>query len=152
VLPRFGVDVCIGFGSVLTHPATEIGRNVSIGPFCCVGDVMLEDDVLLASHVSIANGRRQHGIDRLDLPIREQPGELPRVTVGRDSWIGERAVLLTDVGRHCVIGAGAVVSSPIPDYAIAVGIPAKVLRYRDDSARHVSGRQAEMREFEDVAQ
>ena len=53
------------------------------------------------------------------------------MTIGRDTWVGDRATVLADVGRHCVIGAGAVVTEPIPDYAIAVGVPAKVTRYRN---------------------
>jgi acetyltransferase-like isoleucine patch superfamily enzyme len=76
------------------------------------------------------NGAEQHGIGRLDVPIREQPGVWPRVTIGRDSWVGDRAIVLADVGKHCVIGAGSVVTRPIPDYAIAVGAPARVIRSR----------------------
>jgi acetyltransferase-like isoleucine patch superfamily enzyme len=93
--------------------------------------VTLEDDVLLGSHVSVMNGSAQHGIDQLDVPVREQPGRWVRVTVGRDSWVGDRAVVLADIGKHCVVGAGSVVTKPLPDYAIAVGVPARVLRYRD---------------------
>jgi acetyltransferase-like isoleucine patch superfamily enzyme len=78
------------------------------------------------------NGAAQHGIERLDIPIREQPGTWPRIIIGRDSWIGDRAVVAADVGKHCVIGAGSVVTRPIPDYAIAVGVPAKVVRYRNE--------------------
>jgi acetyltransferase-like isoleucine patch superfamily enzyme len=133
VLPRCGSGACLSFGTILSHPTAEVGRDVYVGPFCCLGDVTLEDDVLIGSHVSIANGSAQHGTERLDVPIREQPGTWPRVTVGRDTWVGDRAVVLADVGRHCVIGAGAVVTRPIPDYAVAVGVPAKVVRYRDGS-------------------
>jgi acetyltransferase-like isoleucine patch superfamily enzyme len=89
--------------------------------------------VLLGSRVSIVNGGSQHGIDRLDIPIRDQPGVFPRVTIGRDTWIGEGATVLADVGSHCVIGAGSLVTRPIPDYAIAVGVPAKVVRFRNQS-------------------
>jgi len=130
VLRRCDRDACIGFGTIFSHPTAQLGRSVYLGAFCCLGDVTLEDDVLVASHVSIANGGRQHGIQRLDVPVREQPGQWPRITIGRDTWIGERAVVLADVGKHCVIGAGAVVTRPIPDYGIAVGVPAKVVRYR----------------------
>jgi acetyltransferase-like isoleucine patch superfamily enzyme len=130
VLPSCGEDACLGFGSVFSHPTARVGSKVYVGVFCSLGDVTLEDDVLVASHVAIANGGRQHGIDRLDIPIREQPGEWPHVTIGRDTWIGDRAVVLTDVGRHCVIGAGSVVTRPVPDYAIAVGNPARVIRSR----------------------
>ena len=134
---RFALARCapgsfIGFGTVFSHPTAAVGRDVYVGVYCCLGDVTLEDDVLLGSGVSIMNGAGQHGIDRLDIPIREQPGVWPRVTIGRDSWVGDRAVIMADVGKHCVIGAGSVVTKGIPDYAVAVGAPARVLRYRSD--------------------
>ena len=134
-LPQCEADVCLGFGVIFSHPTAKIGHRVYVGPYCILGDVTLGDDVLLASGVSIANGTKQHGIARLDIPIRDQPGEFPPLTIGEDSWIGERAIVLADVGKHCVIGAGALVLEPIPDYAIAVGVPAKVVKYRtEDSA------------------
>jgi virginiamycin A acetyltransferase len=121
----------VSFGTVFSHPTAEVGREVYIGVYCCLGDVTLEDDVLISSHVSVINGAAQHGIDRLDVPIREQSGKWLRVVIGRDSWIGERSVVMADVGAHCVIGAGSVVTQPIPDYAIAAGVPARVIRFRD---------------------
>jgi acetyltransferase-like isoleucine patch superfamily enzyme len=134
VYRRCAADACLGFGTVFSHPTAEVGHRVYVGVYCCLGDVTLEDDVLIGSHVSVANGGAQHGIERIDIPIREQRGVWPRVTVGRDSWIGDRAVVLADVGRGCVVGAGSVVTRPLPDYAVAVGVPAKVIRYRDRSA------------------
>ncbi len=129
-LARCERDACLGFGTIFSHSTAEIGRAVYVGSYCLLGDVTLEDDVLLASFVSVANGTAQHGIERVDIPIREQPGVWPRVTIGTGSWIGERAVVLANVGRHAVVGAGAVVIDPIPDYAVAVGVPAKVVRRR----------------------
>ena len=132
ILPRCGTDCCLTFGTTLSHPTARIGDRVYVGANCSLGDIELEDDVLLASHVSVMNGSQQHGIQRLDVPIREQPGVFVPVRIGRDSWIGERAVIAADVGRHCVIGAGSVVTKPIPDFAIAVGVPAKVIRFRSE--------------------
>jgi acetyltransferase-like isoleucine patch superfamily enzyme len=128
-----GQDISIGFGTVISHPSAAIGRSVYVGGFSILGDVTLEDDVIVASHVSIINGSAQHGIDRIDIPIRQQPGKWPRITIGMDSWIGERAVVQANIGRHCVIGAGSVVVKPIPDYAIAVGAPARVIRFRNQT-------------------
>jgi virginiamycin A acetyltransferase len=133
VFPRCGADSCLGFGVIFSHPTAEVGRSVYVGPFCCLGDITLEDDVLLGSHVSIMNGAKQHGTERLDVPVREQQGSYPRVTIGRDTWIGDRAVVMVDVGAHCVIGAGSVVTKPVPDYAIAVGNPARVIGYRGEN-------------------
>jgi virginiamycin A acetyltransferase len=131
VLSQCDADSCISFGTVFSHTTARIGRNAYVGLYCCLGDVTLEDDVLIGSNVSIMNGGSQHGIDRLDIPIREQAGVWPRITVGRDSWIGDRAIVLADVGKHCVIGAGSVVTKRIPDYAIAVGSPARIIRFRN---------------------
>ncbi len=130
-LRRCAADCCLCFGTVFSHSTAEVGRNVYVGLYCVLGDVRLEDDVLLGSQVSVMNGGEQHGMERLDVPVREQPGTWARVTIGRDSWVGDRAVVLADIGCHCVIGAGSVVTKPIPDYAIAVGSPARVVRYRD---------------------
>jgi acetyltransferase-like isoleucine patch superfamily enzyme len=131
VLPRFGSGACLSFGTVFSHATAQVGRSVYVGPYCVLGDVTLEDDVLIGSHVSITNGGAQHGIDRLDIPVREQPGTWPHITIGKDSWIGDRAIVLASIGKHCVIGAGAVVTKAIPDYGIAVGSPAKVIRFRN---------------------
>jgi len=129
-LLRCGADAQISFGTVFSNSTAEIGRGVYVGVYGCLGGVTLEDDVLIASHVSITNGAAQHGIDRLDIPIRDQPGIRPRVTIGEGSWVGERTVVMADIGKHCVIGAGSVVTKPIPDFAIAVGVPARVVRFR----------------------
>jgi acetyltransferase-like isoleucine patch superfamily enzyme len=137
VLPRCGPDACLSFGTVFSHPSAEIGARVYVGLYCCLGDVTLGDDALLGSNVSVINGGEQHGTTRLDVPIREQPGKWPRISVGRDSWIGDRAVVMADVGNHCVIGAGSVVTAPVPDYGIAVGVPARVIRYRNTPHRGI---------------
>lgn len=134
VLRHVGQDACISFGTVFSHSGGTVGRSAYIGVGCMIGDVEIGDDVLLGSHVSIINGNRQHGIDRLDIPVREQPGEYPRITIGEDTWIGDRAIVMVDVGKHCVVGAGSVVTKPLEDYAIAVGNPAKVIGSRKDIA------------------
>src|SRR5262245_21689266 len=131
LLPRCGARTWLSFGTIFSHRGAEVGRNVYVGPYCCLGNVTLDDDVLLGSQVSVMNGSAEHAIERVEVPIREQPGVWPRVRIGRDTWIGDRAVVMADVGAHCVIGAGSVVTKPIPDYAIAVGTPAKVIRYRE---------------------
>ena len=130
MLPQCGEGACLTFGTVFSHPTTRIGRNVYAGTFCVLGDATLEDDVLLGSHVSIINGGAQHGIERLDFPVREQQGSFPRVTIGCDSWIGDRAIVMSDVGKHCVVAAGAVVTKPVPDYAIVAGVPARMIGSR----------------------
>ena len=91
------------------------------------GSVTIEDDVLVASGVSIMNGCRQHGISSLDQPIREQSGIYEEITIGSGTWIGEKATVAASIGKHCVVGAGSLVLKPVPDYAIVVAVPARVI-------------------------
>ena len=125
-------DVRISFGTVLTHPGTSIGYGVFLGHFCCLGNVTIEDDVLIASRVSVINGCAQHGTERLDIPIRDQPGTMEEVAIGEGSWIGEGATIAASVGRHCLVGAGSLVLKPLPDYSIAGGVPARIIGDRRD--------------------
>ena len=54
--------------------------------------------------------------------------------IGDDVWIGTNVIILpgVNIGSHCIIGAGAVVTKDVPDYAIVGGVPAKVIRYRTE--------------------
>lgn len=129
------IDAHIGYGTIFSDRQVSIGRSAYVGNYCSIGNVTIEDDVLIASHVSLMNGTRQHKIDRLDVPVREQVGEFPLITIGEDSWIGEKAIVSANIGKHCVVGAGAVVLSDLPDYAIAVGVPAKIVGDRREQAK-----------------
>jgi acetyltransferase-like isoleucine patch superfamily enzyme len=124
----------VHFGTILSQAGARLGANVYVGPGCHLGLVDLESDVLLASGVHVPSGGRTHGTDRLDVPIREQSGARTTVRIGEGSWVGSAAIVMADVGRHCVIGAGAVVTKPVPDYSVAVGVPARVVAVRQPSA------------------
>lgn len=128
-------NCCISFGTIFSSAKASIGEHVYIGPNCMIGDIEIERDTLIGSNVSIINGARQHGISRLDIPIREQEGEYPKITIGQDTWIGDRSILMANVGNHCVIGAGSVVTKDVPDYSIAFGNPARVVRHRHHSQK-----------------
>jgi acetyltransferase-like isoleucine patch superfamily enzyme len=138
VLPECGADSHIGFGTIISHPTARIGRGVYVGPFCVLGDVTLERDVLLGSNVSIINGNRQHGINRLDVPVRDQPGAYPHVIVGEDAWVGDRALVMAHLGKHSVVGAGSVVTRAVPEYSIVVGNPARIAGRRHELAARLS--------------
>jgi acetyltransferase-like isoleucine patch superfamily enzyme len=122
----------VGFGTLMSDPDAFIGDNVYIGPNCDLGLVHLERDVLIAAGVHIPSGALTHGIARIEIPIREQPGEHRMIRVGEGAWIGHDAVILADVGEGAIVGAGSVVTRPIPAWAIAVGSPAVVIRSRQD--------------------
>jgi virginiamycin A acetyltransferase len=134
LIARMGEGVKIEFGSMITKPTAELGNRVTCGAYCMFGNVRLSDNVMIADYVYIPSGSAQHGTSRLDIPMRDQPGEFRTVTVGEDCWIGSHAIILADVGSHCIIGAGSVVTKPVPDYAIVAGNPAKPIGDRRGAA------------------
>lgn len=123
-------DVTVEAGTYFSQVEARIGEHVYIGPHCVLGLVHLERDVLVASGVQIPSGPETHGIERVDVPIREQPGRQVAIRVGEGSWVGSGAILLANVGTGTVVAAGSVVVKPIPDLVVAGGVPARVLRDR----------------------
>lgn len=123
LLPRSPWDLGVEFGSAITHADARMGKNVYIGAYCLIGRVRIEDDVLIASRVSILSGRRQHrfheGSDR-DAKFQE-------ITIGAGAWIGEGAVVMADIGEGAIVGAGSVVVKPVPKGAVVAGNPARPL-------------------------
>lgn len=120
----------ISFGTILSKSAARIGENTYIGPYCSLGSVTIERDVLVATGVHILSGARMHGTADPMRPIREQEGQFVHVTLGAGCWIGAGAVVMADVGHDSIIGAGAVVTKPIPDSVVAAGVPARVTKTR----------------------
>jgi len=130
---RLSLDACatdchIGFGTLIAHPQVRIGRGVYVGARCSLGRVVLADDVTIGSNVDILSGRRQHHFDRLDTAIQDQGGVFQQLHIGRNTWVGNSAVVMADVAADCVIGAASVVVRPIPAGSVAVGNPARVIR------------------------
>jgi virginiamycin A acetyltransferase len=124
----------IEFGTLFSSASASIGERAYIGPRCHLGWAIIEADVLIAAGVHIPSGARTHGMDDLAVAMRDQPTSKLPVRIGTGTWIGSAAVVMADVGRDSVIGAGAVVTRPIADDVIAGGVPARVLRQRDSAA------------------
>jgi acetyltransferase-like isoleucine patch superfamily enzyme len=125
-----------------------IGRNSSI--YCKNGDIALGDQVNISSSCTIMSSNRvQIGRGtvvgaycyllsggeydyRSDIPFADQSGTESNgvLSIGENCWLGARVTVLdgASIGDHCVIGAGAVVTSPIPSHSIAFGVPAKVVK------------------------
>jgi virginiamycin A acetyltransferase len=126
-------SAAIEFGALFSQVGARIDENVYVGPRCHLGHVHLECGVLLAAGVHVPSGPHTHGTDPA-APIHDQPGSLRVVRIGAGSWIGSNAIVLADVGRETIVGAGAVVTSPLPDRVIAAGVPARIVKRRDEPA------------------
>ena len=124
----------IEFGVLFSQVDATIDEGVYIGPRCHLGHVHLERDVLLAAGVHVPSGAHTHGTDLSATEFRDQPGDLRQVRIGAGSWIGSNAVVMADVGKHTVVGAGAVVTRPLPDRVLAAGVPARIVKRLDEPA------------------
>jgi len=110
-----GNNSAIGINATILGPVT-IGRNVMMG-----------EDVIVIT--------RNHQFSWTDIPMIEQGyQEWQPVTIGDNVWIGARVIILggVSIGSGVIIGAGAVVSKDIPNYAVVVGNPARIVRYRNN--------------------
>lgn len=114
--------------------------ELSIGDYSGIGvNCLISGRAYIGSHVMMGPDcimySRNHAHDQLDITMDQQGFEEPTpIHIGDDVWIGARVVILpgANIGNHCIIGAGAVVTKDVPDYAIVGGVPAKVLRYRTE--------------------
>ena len=113
----------------------RFGRECALSSFSHfstgAGDVIVGDYVRIAPNCTIVGGTKSTA--RRDVKIVDQPEVEPKgITIGDDVLIGANSVILpaARIGTGAVIGAGSVVQGSIPEYAVAVGAPAKVIDHR----------------------
>jgi acetyltransferase-like isoleucine patch superfamily enzyme len=159
---RIGNDVTIDDLVVLdakgeTNQGITIGNGVFVGRAtilsCKNGNIELEDEVNIGFHSEIFSGSQVHvgryglfaaytylvggghEFSRLDQPVIHQPRTSIGITLAENVWLGTGAKVMDGVriGRDVIVGAGAVVTEDIPARAIAVGVPARVVKHRDET-------------------
>jgi acetyltransferase-like isoleucine patch superfamily enzyme len=117
----------------------SIGANTFIQPGCIlnafVGNIHIGANCMIAPHCAFTP--YQHGYVDTHRPMREQPlTSRGDIVIEDDVWLGVNVCVMDGVtiGQGAIVGAGAVVTNDIPRYAIAGGIPARVIRFRDTEA------------------
>ena len=127
----------IGANSIIEDFATinngvgdvSIGNNVGVGlSNVIIGPVKLGNYVMLAQNIVISG--LNHGYEDVTTPPRKQKVVTKQITIEDDVWIGANCVITAGVtiGKHAVIGAGSVVTKDIPQFSVAVGNPARVIK------------------------
>lgn len=107
----------------------RIGNRVRIGlGNTLIGPVTIKDDVRLAQNVVLSG--LNHNYEDISLPIHAQGVSTAMITIKEETWIGANTVVVAGVtvGKHCIIAGGSVVTKDIPDYSVAVGNPARVIK------------------------
>lgn len=155
LLRSCGGKVEVGYGTWFTGGANiEIAEDVGIGRYCAFeasagkisvgtgtrlnafvslgadfGEIRIGRDVLIGMNTVLRAA--DHRFDRSpDVPIRKQGHEGGVITIGDDVWLGANVVVVAgaEIGDHCVIGAGSVVTGKIPSGSVAAGAPARVIK------------------------
>jgi acetyltransferase-like isoleucine patch superfamily enzyme len=137
-----GADCIIGpystlSAGVMPHQVIDHAPVVRIGDRCLIGkgsgvvghqSVEIGDDVFTGHHVYITDAN--HGYEDTTQPIGAQFAPPRPVRIGAGSWLGHGTVVLpgSDIGRNVAVGAGSVVTGSLPDFSVAVGNPARVIR------------------------
>lgn len=133
LLPSVGKDVVLHPGVILEDQRCTFGDDIWISVGVYIDFVHIEDHVLIGQHVVLLSGKNHHNSDRLDVPIKHQGNpEKQAITIGRGVWIGANATVMADIGHDAIVGAGSVVTKPVPPFAIVAGNPARVMRMRDE--------------------
>ncbi|MBE6493712.1 MAG: galactoside O-acetyltransferase [Methanosphaera stadtmanae] len=129
------LDNNIGENSTITTPFSgtafnhmKLGNNVFINSNCLAmarGGIIIEDDVMLAGNVQLLSNNHDE-YNRQIITCEE-------ILIKKGAWIGAGATILAGVtiGKYAIVGAGAIVTKDVPDYAVVVGTPAKVIKTLD---------------------
>jgi acetyltransferase-like isoleucine patch superfamily enzyme len=128
---RLGDDSYIAAHAYVTG-VVHAGADCTLNPFTTVrGTVTLGEAVRVGAHTSLLGFNHSTAPDRR---VHKQPTTSRGITIGEDVWIGSHVVVVDGVtiGDHCVIGAGAVVTRDVPDWAMVAGNPARLIRDRRD--------------------
>lgn len=120
----------------------KIGNNTEIGMFsriAAVSEVKIGNDVITEPNIFIAD--YNHKYTDINKVIKNQgvlvKGTIPKINIGDETWIGTNVVIVgtVSIGQHCVIGANSVVTKDIPDFSVAVGNPAQVIKKYDKKSK-----------------
>lgn len=114
--------------SIIISDRVSIQQNVHI---TCAKKIFIGENTAIAANVSITD--IHHPYIDVNIPIEKQNIEVKEVFIDADSKLYNNVVVLPGVriGKHVTIGANSVVANDVPDFSVAVGSPAKVIKYYD---------------------
>lgn len=134
LLSSCGNGLKIKYGAIIDAPEfVKLGHNVGVGEYCFItgnGGICIGDNVMIGHHVSILTS--SHVNESVEDSMKGQGIQLRPVIIGDDVWLGAGARIMmgVSIGRGVIVGANAVVTTDIPDWAVVGGVPARIIRSR----------------------
>lgn len=129
-LKSCGRNLTVDWLGVIRTKDSEIGNRVTIGVRNWINLVKMGDDIIIGDNVSIISGNKQHSFNTRKIPIRSQKGNMKKINISGDNWIGSQCVIMNDISIGTIIGAGSIVTKTFDDYSILAGNPARIIKYR----------------------
>lgn len=130
-LDAFDPSAVISFGSYFSKRGSRVARGAGIGAYCVIGLVDIDQDVRIASRVSVVSGLHYHG-RAADGDRSSAKEQIARLRIGERAWVGEGVVVGANIGRQCVIAIGSAVVNDVPDFGLAMGNPARLVSLKHD--------------------
>lgn len=127
----FGSNITIAYNCFISPTSLKVGNHVWLGVNCFIcGKVEIGNNVSIGPSVCIP-GTNHNYMDANKL-IRKSGDTTKGTIIKDDVWIGGNSTILDGItiNQGAVIGAGSVVTKDVPEYAVVLGIPAKVIKYR----------------------
>ena len=120
----------IEFGAVFYYKQVSVGHNVLISMQTTIHHCDIGSNVLIGGGCRLLSGSKQHRSERTDIPMTKQGGQMKKIKIGDDVWIGDNSVIMEHIEEGCIVGAGSVVTKRIDAFSICAGNPATVIRKR----------------------
>lgn len=118
-------------GKLVIGDGTSIEQNCHI---VAAGELVIGCNCVLSSNVYISDCNHKYAVDK---PIMEQDLEVRKTTIGNGTFIGVGAKIMpgVNIGKHCIVGANAVVTKNIEDYSMVAGVPARIIKKYDENSK-----------------
>jgi virginiamycin A acetyltransferase len=128
-LEQSSLRVYVGYGAYFAHRASRVADHVYVGPYAVIGSADIGRWVMIGTRASLLSGGALHAPDDKGRWLPSNFDTTVRIRIGAHSWLGEGAIIMSDVGSRAMVAAGAVVSSPVADGVMVAGNPARFVRH-----------------------
>ncbi len=127
-LKQCSLSCHIGFGSLICHREAVVEAQAYLGNYTILGSARIRSGSVLGSRVSVPSGKHVHQrrSDGTWGPMDRE--RMEPVDIGPDAWVGEGAVILASVAHGALVGAGSVVTEPVPANTVVGGNPARIIK------------------------